>query len=379
MTMVASSAGTASKSDVAPREFRQMRPLPCSGSYKQEDGRFYSSLFLAFENMVVKERDDGTCVCKDVVAVPINDGFEPAIVAAMKVGPMGDGSLTRGWSGQLVTDRDNALWDNLVSIFPWASKREAQRSIYQALRLRGTCASPYHGIVAALEEHADLQITGLLVEVADRPSQYSLALGAAVLVTKKDALASTGKKWKLNAVRSKKILREVRFTEDARLVKCAMDELIGISFATGLPIVIPESVVESLNVDGLLEKKTVPGNADGRLVMSSPHFASAEDEKAWRAMKMQVRTDVEAKRKRAAKLVPKAMEIKVSIVVVARVPVHAHARLVGDRSAVLRRTHHCRTRRHFCACGWRRSARACVPRACTSCRGRGRAPARWTR
>ena len=113
-------------------------------------------------------------------------------------------------------------------------------------------------------------------------------------------------------VRSKKILREVRFTEDAKLVKCAMDEMIGIAFATGLPIVIPDSVYEALNVDGLLEKKNVPGNADGRLVMASPHFASADEEKAWRAMKMQVRGDVEAKRKRAAKLVPKAMEIKVS-------------------------------------------------------------------
>ena len=131
--------------------------------------------------MVVKERDDGSCVCKGIVAVPINDGFEPAITAAMKIGLNTDTSqYTRGWSGQLITDRDNALWDNLANVFAWASKREAQRNIYQALRMRGTCASPYHGIADALQTHADMQITGLLIEVADRPSQYSLALGAAV-------------------------------------------------------------------------------------------------------------------------------------------------------------------------------------------------------
>lgn len=106
-------------------------------------------------------------------------------------------------------------------------------------------------------------------------------------------------------------MKDIRFSDDAKLVKCGMDEMIGISFATGLPIIIPESVFESLNVDGMLQKIVTPGSIDdGKLVMKSPHFSSFEEEKAWRQMKMQVRADVEEKRKRAAKLIPKAMEIK---------------------------------------------------------------------
>ena len=143
--------------------------------------------------MVVREREDGVCICKNIIAVPINDGFEPAITAAMKIGNAEQtGIYTRGWSGQTITDRDNGLWDNLANVFTWASKREAQRKIYSALRMRATCFSPYHGIAEALDEHADMQITGLLVEVADRPSQYSLALGAAILLTKKEAIKATG-------------------------------------------------------------------------------------------------------------------------------------------------------------------------------------------
>ena len=47
-----------------------------------------------------------------------------------------------------------------------------------------------------------------------------------------------------------------------------MDELIGIAFATSLPIIIPESVFESLNVDGMLQKIVTPGSIDdGKLVM----------------------------------------------------------------------------------------------------------------
>ena len=43
-----------------------------------------------------------------------------------------------------------------------------RREIYEALRLRGTCESPYHGMVASLQRFAGLTVCGLLAEVADR-------------------------------------------------------------------------------------------------------------------------------------------------------------------------------------------------------------------
>ena len=52
------------------------------------------------------------------------------------------------------------------------------------------------------------------------------ALPISILVVKSDRLAATGKKWKMNAVRAEKIMKDVRFSDDAKLVKCTMDELV---------------------------------------------------------------------------------------------------------------------------------------------------------
>ena len=49
LSMVASSSISPAKSDTEPRDYRQMRPIPCTGTYQGEDGRSYTSLFLAFE------------------------------------------------------------------------------------------------------------------------------------------------------------------------------------------------------------------------------------------------------------------------------------------------------------------------------------------
>ena len=52
------------RSESRSKEFRSLKPLPCLGSYEQDMGVKYSSLFLGFEQMVVQERSDGKCVCK---------------------------------------------------------------------------------------------------------------------------------------------------------------------------------------------------------------------------------------------------------------------------------------------------------------------------
>jgi hypothetical protein len=53
-----------SRSDSRSKEYRSLKPLPCLGSYEQDMGTKYSSMFLGFEKMVVQERADGKCVCK---------------------------------------------------------------------------------------------------------------------------------------------------------------------------------------------------------------------------------------------------------------------------------------------------------------------------
>jgi hypothetical protein len=103
-----------------------------------------------------------------------------------------DESLTRSsyfntWNGAVVTDRDGGLFDSLTPLFNWNNRPNAKKLIYENLRLKGSSyPSPYHGILDALEKHADLVVTGLLIEIADQPSRFSLSLGNYVDMYKLD-------------------------------------------------------------------------------------------------------------------------------------------------------------------------------------------------
>ena len=133
--------------------------------------------------------------------------------AAMKTGQRA--IVFNGWSGATVTDRTGGIYDNLNQAFERLNVGQfTKRKIYDALRLKGSCPSPYHGIVAALDAFADLSVTGLLIEVADRPTKNTVSLGAAVLVCKE----GYEKKWRLTASRSK-LIRDVRRSGNAELVK----------------------------------------------------------------------------------------------------------------------------------------------------------------
>eukprot|EP01035_Chromulina_nebulosa_P022121 gene22121-28641_t len=193
---------------------------------------------------------------------------EPALVAAMKTSVDQRANVYKSWSGQVITDRNNALFDSLTATFAWCSKKSARREIYEALRLR-SCDSPYHGIVQALEKFADLKVCGLLAEVADRPSEFTYAFGGALLVSKSEFAS----KWTLTKKNFKAI----------KEVKCTIDELMGIAFATSLPVVIASSLYESSCMDGLLEqRKWGELESSERMHLTSPYFNSKEEARLWR-------------------------------------------------------------------------------------------------
>jgi hypothetical protein len=161
--------------------------------------------------MVVQERDDGSCIARGILPIPIREDIQSALVSAMKSSDQRM-NVYKSWSGQIITDRNNALYDSLTNIFAWCEKPKARREIYEALRLRNTCESPYHGIVAALEKFADLKVCGLLAEVADNPSEYSYSLGGAVLLSRVEFAS----RWKLTS-RNFKCIKDVRGKADINL------------------------------------------------------------------------------------------------------------------------------------------------------------------
>lgn len=59
-------------------------------------------------------------------------------------------------------------------------------------------------------------------------------------------------------------------------VKCTIDELMGIAFATSLPVVIASSLYESSAMDGLLEQRSGETDAAGKMHLTAPYFNSKE-------------------------------------------------------------------------------------------------------
>lgn len=218
--------------------------------------------------MALREYGEGKYIAKGIVPIPVREDVESGLVAAMK--PDSRSNVFKTWNGAVFTDRDGGLFDNLNPVLSWAPKISARKDIYDFLRLRGSSISPYHGMVSALDIHADLTITGLLVEVADRPSQYSLSLGAAVMVTRK----SRADNWCLS-LSNLKLINDARGSNEAKLINCGMDELLGLAFVTKLPIVIAESLYGSVSMDGLMEKER-------EVTMTAPMFESERDAADWR-------------------------------------------------------------------------------------------------
>ena len=288
--------------ETKPREFRNLKPLPCSGIYKT--GNKYtdkvSAFFLGPEKMVIQQRVDGKCIAKGLLPIAVNDEIDSAVASAMKSADSRS-NVYKTWSGQLITDRNSGLFDNLLQVFQWAGKNSARKEIYEALRLKGSCVSPYHGLVSSLEKYSDLKIRGLLIELADKQSEYSFTLGAAILVAK----AGVAHRWKLTASNYKAI-NAVRGSDEAQLVKCSMDELIGIAFATDIPILMSSNLYESSCMDGLLEQNPV----SYRMQLNAPYFSSELEAKLWKEEQKRQEKENSLSRQRAAKTVPKAQEIK---------------------------------------------------------------------
>ncbi|CAK9251173.1 unnamed protein product [Sphagnum jensenii] len=91
------------------------------------------------------------------------------------------------------------------------------------MKKSATEPSPYHALKSSLENIAGLQITGLLLEVADTINEVSLSLGAAVLFAKSDKAEN----WRLTVSNYKQMIKDERSSSDAIIVDCYIDELMG--------------------------------------------------------------------------------------------------------------------------------------------------------
>lgn len=359
----------------APVKYRYLRALPCNGFYNQggvyteyiramrlreevetengfvkADRDSLASFFLAPNKINIEEciidEDGSSCkrvILREIVPVPLRSGAETesALMAAMSTSSAvkrsraenkadylantnGDESdydpryPTYAWSGGVLVDRNKGIFDSLSELFPkWLGNayggNTLRKVFYDKMKqARGGYESPYHLFLSLLEELCGLKVTGILMEVADSPSEASLSLGAAVMVARinqgegysiKDnenslsGILSEGemsildyldpqtkarKNWVLTATNYRDLVREQRkFSADAKLVDCFLDEALGLHFATDIPIITSKSLYSRVSVDGLLEQRYFVTPKIN--VVRAPYFEDQRDANKWDA------------------------------------------------------------------------------------------------
>jgi hypothetical protein len=214
------------------RAMRLKEDVETENGFVKADRNALPSFFLAPKKISIEEciiEDDGaSCkrvILREIVPVPLRSGSETesALMAAMsnsavvqrsrrenKADYMTKSSSsssasspsssseeqeyypTYSWSGGVIVDRNKGLFDSLSELFPkWLGLsyggNNLRKAFYDKMRQqRGGYASPYHLFLALLEEMCGLKVTGIIMEVADSPSEASLSLGAAVMMARID-------------------------------------------------------------------------------------------------------------------------------------------------------------------------------------------------
>eukprot|EP01039_Chlorochromonas_danica_P001104 gene1104-1202_t len=291
------------------REYRNLRPLPCIGEHKISTKERSPAFYLGPDRMIIQEKSPESCIARGLLPICIPEELETPLASAIQSSSDNRLNVYKSWSGQVITDRNGGLFDNLRNAMYLTNNTAARREIYEALRLKGSAASPYHGLLDAMPRFADLIIRGLLIEIADKPTAQSYSLGAAVLVARKDCKS----RWRLTAQKFSSIKQATKGSSEACLVKCQMDELIGLAFASGLPIVIPTSVYDTSCIDGLLEAdirvSATTGESIKRMTISGPYFSTPQEARIWKTEQDRLQREAENSRRKMLATVPKAFEI----------------------------------------------------------------------
>ena len=196
----------------------------------------------------------------DILPIPLADTREERLVYTSLKPETNSGTNVFDDSVlALILNRDKGAFDNLP--FSWApSPQSAKKEIYDSFQHSiGTSNSVKRvgrmgSFIETVQNKLSCVITGLIIEVNDEFSDASVSLSGGVILAKKTC--ENINEWKLsnqNAFLPEKLSTDdnVKYV-DVCLMYCRLHELICISLETKLPIYIPESLFDSISVDGML-------------------------------------------------------------------------------------------------------------------------------
>ena len=98
----------------------------------------------------------------------------------------------------------------------------------------------------------------------------------------------------------------MRGSDEAQLVKCTMDELIGIALVTGLPVVMASNLYESTMMDGLMEKN----EETSKISINAPYFSTIQEAKMWKQEQERQLKEIERNSRKNKEKCPTVNEIK---------------------------------------------------------------------
>jgi hypothetical protein len=168
----------------------------------------------------------------------------------------GTGQFNNDFTNSLL-NRDKGLFDNIpfsswFATQPLAKKQVYDRCMQQQIEKR---SSPQEdSFLRALQSVLGLEVTGLLLEVADEQSPASVSLGAAVLLARSEVAPQLS----LSSSAGSDVMRGLREAEGRReacLVACHADELVQLARFTQRPVFIQKRLFDAVCIDADLEQR----------------------------------------------------------------------------------------------------------------------------
>ena len=260
----------------------ELTPLKCSGRFCTSANQMVAASYLCRGKLEVLESgengDQNRAILCDVIPIPLLDSRGESLVSQLQNNQQQSvqfGFDTNSVNGIFV-NRDKGIYDNLP--YCWRKDINAKLELFNLMqRSRGT--SGPGSFLNVINDILDAKISSLIIEVRDEISSNKISIGAAVVFCRN----SVADEWRVSS--SDPGLPEVSNTDDlsliqdatALIVECHLDELVALSLLSGLPILIPRSLFESLAIDAALTND----ESDSTMSINGPIFRSAEKRKDW--------------------------------------------------------------------------------------------------
>lgn len=263
-----------------------LQPLKCLGSFSISSQKIVPAAYLSRGKLeVLESEEDGNerrAILCDVIPIPLFDSRGETLVNQLQ----NDRSTSTKFSfdpssiDSILINRDKGLYDNLP--YSWGESATAKLELFNYLQKRRGPSSRGN-FLEGVNSILGSKLTGIIIEVKDQLASDKIVLGGTIILCQ-NAVAQD---WKISA--SNPSVPSVASNDDpeeiaastACLVECHMDELVALSFLSGLPIHIPKTLFEALAIDASLTSGEVKKGGTPDMLISGPTFRSVESKLEW--------------------------------------------------------------------------------------------------